>query len=750
MNTADDFASPFHLDAWLVQPELNRVSGPGGEVGLEPRVMLVLVRLARNPGRVVTRDELLDEVWGETIVGEENLTRAISDLRRVLGDDARRPAYIETVRNHGYRLVAPVSPAEAVAPPTVAAAPGPAAPEPAAPVPAPAPTAEPEPPRPAVPVPAAPSRRRFLPWGTTIALLVVIALLVGQRFLPRGEPGPATLRQTAAFTPARSVPLTSYTGYERHPAFSADGKRVAFVWTGPDDGAPRVWIKQRDSETPLLLSDGPGWAAWPVWRPDGQAVAWVQADWDSSEIRVVPALGGADRTLFAVHGPIAGLDWSPDGERLAFSIRDTTTGGHRIHLLDLSTLAVMPLATDRPAGASDVQPRFAPDGRRLAWVGLEGAGGCGLWVGDLDGPSVRQLLSGPANLEGVAWTADGAGLVFAAAPAGMYQLWLLSLAGGEPRRLTGAADFAWNPSIARQSGDLVYEQVRVGRDLWRVRILAREPWRLETAPFLASTRWDHEADYSPDSRHIAFVSARSGAPELWVCDRDGENPRQLTTFGGDAITHPRWSPDGRQVACNVLGGEGSRVVLVSLRGGPAVELTAPARSELLSGWLPGGGDILVTRREDGVRSLLRRTAEPGATADHLREGVLAASADTEGRLYFVEESRSGVWRVPLDEPGADAELVIPGLAPFEGRNWRLASDGIYWVMRGPGGSFLMLHDLDAGRSSILSDLPGREGDGLAVAPDGHAVIYPRGGLAEGDLMLIERESLAPGTFSHTQ
>ena len=130
--------------------------------------------------------------------------------------------------------------------------------------------------------------------------------------------------------------------------------------------------------------------------------------------------------------------------------------------------------------------------------------------------------------------------------------------------------------------------------------------------------------------------------------------------------------------------------------------------------------------------------------------MLAANADTEGQLYFVEESRSGVWRVPLDEPGADAELVIPGLAPFEGRNWRLAGDGIYWVMRGPGGSFLMLHDLAAGRSSILSDLPGREGDGLAVAPDGHAVIYPRGGLAAGDLMLIGRESLAPGTSSPTQ
>ncbi|MCP4572536.1 MAG: hypothetical protein GY838_09325 [bacterium] len=732
MNTSEDFAAPFRLDRWLVQPELNRVQGPDGEVGLEPRVMLVLVRLARKPGRVVTRDELLDEVWGDTIVGEENLTRAISDLRRVLGDNARRPTYIETVRNHGYRLVAPVAPAEAQA---LSPTPPPAAPPE---------TSEP----PVAPEPAPSlSRGRHLPWGTIIAVLVIVVLLVGQRFLPRDDPAPAGLPTQTSFAPARSVPLTSYAGYERHPALSTDGTRVAFVWTGHDDGPPSVWIKQRDSETPLRLSDAPGWAAWPVWRPDGQAVAWVQADWDSSEIRVVPALGGADRTLFSVRGPIAGLDWSPDGKQLVFSSRDTTTGGHRIQLLDLATLAVTPLAADRPTGVSDVQPRFAPDGRRLTWIGLEGAGGSSLWVGETATAATRQLLTGPANLEGAAWTAAGDGLIFAAAPAGMYQLWLLDLAGGGSRRLTGAGDFAWNPSVARGTGDLVYEQVRVDRDLWRVRILEKEPWRLETAPFLASTRWDYEADYSPDGRSIAFVSARSGAPELWVCDRDGTDPRRLTTFGGDAVTHPRWSPDGRRVACNILGGGGSRVVLVAVRGGPAVELTAPADAELLSGWHPDGESVLVTGEVDGVRSLLRRPTESGERAELLRRGVIAASADATGRLFFVAGARAGVWQVPLDSPSAEAELVIPGLAPFEGRNWRLVEQEIYWVMHGAGGSFLMLHDLAAGRSSILTDLPGREGDGLAVAPDAHAVIYPRSGPAEGDLMLIGREYLIPGPSS---
>ena len=75
----------------------------------------------------------------------------------------------------------------------------------------------------------------------------------------------------------------------------------------------------------------------------------------------------------------------------------------------LATLAVTPFAADRPPGVSDVQPRFAPDGGRLAWIGLEGAGGSSLWTADVDGTAARRLLTGPADLEGVAWTAAGDG-----------------------------------------------------------------------------------------------------------------------------------------------------------------------------------------------------------------------------------------------------------------------------------------------------------------------------------------------------
>jgi DNA-binding winged helix-turn-helix (wHTH) protein len=109
--------APFSVGEWLVKPQLNRLSRPdGADVQLEPKMMDVLVCLARNPGDVVSREALIDAVWPEVFISESVLTRAIAGLRRALGDDARRPRFIETISKRGYRLMGsgaaiPVAPA---------------------------------------------------------------------------------------------------------------------------------------------------------------------------------------------------------------------------------------------------------------------------------------------------------------------------------------------------------------------------------------------------------------------------------------------------------------------------------------------------------------------------------------------------------------------------------------------------------------------------------------------------------------
>ena len=101
--------SDFKLDHWLVQPQLNSISTDGIVNRLEPKVMEVLLSLAEQAGEVVSKEELMQKVWADRFVTDEVLTNSIFELRKALGDRARRPRFIQTIPKRGYRLIAPIS-----------------------------------------------------------------------------------------------------------------------------------------------------------------------------------------------------------------------------------------------------------------------------------------------------------------------------------------------------------------------------------------------------------------------------------------------------------------------------------------------------------------------------------------------------------------------------------------------------------------------------------------------------------------
>jgi len=112
----------FRLGDWRVEPAANLLTRGDEAVRLELKPMEVLTCLTDHAGEVVSKRDLIDEVWHTEFIAENTLTHAIAELRRALGDDARHPIYIETIPKRGYRLLAEVVPAEippAGAPPEI-------------------------------------------------------------------------------------------------------------------------------------------------------------------------------------------------------------------------------------------------------------------------------------------------------------------------------------------------------------------------------------------------------------------------------------------------------------------------------------------------------------------------------------------------------------------------------------------------------------------------------------------------------
>jgi DNA-binding winged helix-turn-helix (wHTH) protein/DNA-binding transcriptional ArsR family regulator len=112
MNSPDTPERPspadFWLAGWLVQPSLNRLSFNDQVIHIEPKLMDVLVYLADNAGRVMSKIDISDAVWPDLFITESVITRSIAGLRRAFGDDAKDPTFIETISKRGYRLIAAV------------------------------------------------------------------------------------------------------------------------------------------------------------------------------------------------------------------------------------------------------------------------------------------------------------------------------------------------------------------------------------------------------------------------------------------------------------------------------------------------------------------------------------------------------------------------------------------------------------------------------------------------------------------
>src|SRR5271154_197614 len=98
----------YYFGQFVLDPGRRTLSRADSPVSLTPKAFDVLFFLVQNPNRLVTKEELLQGVWGDTIVEEGNLTQYISHLRKALGDNAEDSRLIVTIARRGYQFATDV------------------------------------------------------------------------------------------------------------------------------------------------------------------------------------------------------------------------------------------------------------------------------------------------------------------------------------------------------------------------------------------------------------------------------------------------------------------------------------------------------------------------------------------------------------------------------------------------------------------------------------------------------------------
>jgi len=171
------------------------------------------------------------------------------------------------------------------------------------------------------------------------------------------------------------------------------------------------------------------------------------------------------------------------------------------------------------------------------------------------------------------WLEDGKQLLFADA-AQIFQ-WERNK-GTVPLYATDGVlgGLSLGPKRRDNTQQLVIASDRTDPDIWV--ILLNVGGTKATGPpqvLLRSTEGDNHPDFSPDGRHIAFASSRSGTWEIWVSDADGGNPRQLTHLGAHVASYPKWSPDGTRIAFHARVPDVAEVYVVDANLGVPRQIT---------------------------------------------------------------------------------------------------------------------------------------------------------------------------------
>lgn len=526
-------------------------------VELTPKGFELLSLLVENHGRLLGKNELMEKIWADSFVEDSNLTFNIRQLRKALDDDAHKPKYIKTVRQHGYRFIADVKQFSVESNPrleykkeengleeerepleenkltetnrvkeeTIAAA---------NPLPAEIAFAE----KPLV----SPKRKNpYLPIFIGIAALIVAAVFIGSWYARSNSFAPGAPILSAPFASER----LSTNGKVVYAVLSSDGKNVVYT-NGIGNEKQSVWLRQLETGSsveiiPPIDEQYFGLAL----SPDEKTLYFARRARSSGEPRNiyrVSIFGGIPQKILS---ETAGwMSISPDGKQISF-VRCFRRDDEfcSLYVADSADGKNERKIVSRPHPFRIADNRFAPDGKSIAFASGQSVNSSNefdLTEVVLDSGAERKLSSEKFfDIKNLAWLPNKSGLLITASkiPNKNFRIWQVSAATGEALPLTKDSETYSVLNMNKDGTALV--STRFKED-FRIKLI--HPGNPSVTPVLTNAS---AASFAPDGK-IYFSSIMSGNDEIWSINQDGSGQRQLTNNAADEFA-PIVSPDNNSV-----------------------------------------------------------------------------------------------------------------------------------------------------------------------------------------------------------
>jgi Tol biopolymer transport system component len=319
---------------------------------------------------------------------------------------------------------------------------------------------------------------------------------------------------------------------------------------------------------------------------------------------------------------------------------------------------------------------------------------------------------------------------------GRRSLWRIPVSkAAKPEPVALPAEVISTPAIAQSAPRLVYSSETVDYNIWRIKLPVAGAAAGVAQPLISSSYIEKQPQFSPDGKRIAFGSNRSGWEEIWVCDADGSNPVQLTSFLGPPTGAPRWSPDGQQIVFDAFPEGSGDIFVVPAGGGALKRLTNDRHSDAQPSWSHDGRWIYFTSDRSGRREIWKMPASASGAPVRLTKNGAGGNAfeSGDGQFVYYMKGRT-LFKVSLD--GGDEREVLGSIEG--GGGYALASDGIYFLTKASRGdeTALRFQPFTGGTARLISSFR-KPINHLNVSPDGRWLIYTQRDREGADLMLVE-------------
>ena len=664
---------------WSYEPERRLLQSAECEIRLKPLLDRLLRHFLDEPGKVLGRDYLIEQVWTRSQVNDEVLSRAIAELRALLGDDARDPRFIETLSKGGYRWIAPVSPDAASQQPQ------------------------------AVGESKSPARGSFSSHRRRVAFALLLLTLVPLGLWLHGQRSGDVQRSNEAHVLGllEARPLAANAELDLDARFTPTGQ-VIYVRSERESGASELVIVDPKSRAERILWQDPLPLRNPAASLDGREVAVIRRSKSGCELWSVVLVDARRRQLAACANEAEGVEWV-DGDSGIIFTGAAIDAAHAPGLvrLDLKSGQSRALTTPELSEGAHVDPRLSADARRLAYASKFGGEGQ-LWLSDWpDLHARRALLKRAEPIYGHAFEPDGKAL-WVAGDLTRYRALHRLVPGSAPVLIGGrgalSIDLAQDGSAvwsdARHDGDI--ELRRSGRDDWEA--IAR------------TNRYESQPEFSADGKHIALVSNRDGSESIVVYNMENGTVLPLALEPRFRWVRPTWSARDQSLILTAYEDVETRLYRYRLDRGvletvPNVEPGAFHGVEL--------ADRLFFLSGHRTRQSALMQLRPGnAQAEQLPFGIVQAYRASIRWLAWRREGSRALHFAPL--PSLSPMLEVARVDEGAVEAFALAGDSLYFVDKGA----LWKKELPDGQAVEVAvrSVPGGSSPGLAASAAGDLAV----------------------------